>query len=418
MGSLNWFALHPTSLTSFLERTSGGVCNGRWSMKLIATVLPRHTICIFIQQKQNKILVPLENGWRIAVNFGSFRWLSPDLRGQQRPSVDAVGTTRPLQVFSRLCSLLFWAADEWPHLGAARWTWSLKSQLLEVCWSLLKLCLNSWDHSWTLSFRGQFCSERLDILKNHCVGAEKSGALRSLHCWICAGRLRWSLACHLWPADLQNVWAFRCYNENEPRISRPTRWVHGAKTPENPARISGLWLGWKSTLLRISKPSRCQVCWDNGQPKNELCLGQGPGRDAWISQLVASVTFKSIKRPDLKSEEQERDKPQHLVILVVSQRVVSIYCLSYVMWCYVMLYYILYVILTFSPTSDWLSDFWTAEDKYESMKIIGDRQATAAKTIFERATEPLGGPPFVFWRAGHYHPVSVYFCAFLVYVFG
>lgn len=49
------------------------------------------------------------------------------------------------------------------------------------------------------------------------------------------------------------------------------------------------------------------VCWENGQPKNELCLGQGPGRD-----------------------------------------------------------------------------------KYESMKIIGERQVTAAKTIFERATEPLG----------------------------
>ena len=32
----------------------------------------------------------------------------------------------------------------------------------------------------------------------------------------------------------------------------------------------------------------------------------------------------------------------------------------------------------------------TAQDNYESMKIIGERQVTAAKTIFERATEPLG----------------------------
>ena len=30
------------------------------------------------------------------------------------------------------------------------------------------------------------------------------------------------------------------------------------------------------------------------------------------------------------------------------------------------------------------------EDRYESMKVIGERQATAAKTIFERATTPLG----------------------------
>ena len=31
------------------------------------------------------------------------------------------------------------------------------------------------------------------------------------------------------------------------------------------------------------------------------------------------------------------------------------------------------------------------KDRYESMKVIGERQATAAKTIFERATTPLGG---------------------------
>lgn len=58
------------------------------------------------------------------------------------------------------------------------------------------------------------------------------------------------------------------------------------------------------------------VCWDQGQPKNELCLGQGPGRD-----------------------------------------------------------------------------------NYESMKIIGERQVTAAKTIFERATEPLGSLEVL---GGHY----------------
>ena len=43
---------------------------------------------------------------------------------------------------------------------------------------------------------------------------------------------------------------------------------------------------------------------------------------------------------------------------------------------------------------------WDVQDKYESMKIIGERQVTAAKTIFERATEPLGAA-IVRFRRGH-----------------
>ena len=39
--------------------------------------------------------------------------------------------------------------------------------------------------------------------------------------------------------------------------------------------------------------------------------------------------------------------------------------------------------------------FFQYQDRYESMKVIGERQATAAKTIFERATTPLGATK---WR--------------------
>lgn len=37
--------------------------------------------------------------------------------------------------------------------------------------------------------------------------------------------------------------------------------------------------------------NRWSVCWENGQPKNELCMGQGPGKDAGIMYSPPDTYF-------------------------------------------------------------------------------------------------------------------------------